>query len=305
AILPPPLLSLSFLAHAPRALLHLHSFPTRRSSDLAMATLDHIENVTSVSSQGQSTVILEFDDSVNMESATIDTREKLDLLSSYWTESVSNPIITKVSPDMLPIITAAVDMEEKSTEELSSIVNNELLSKLEGVSGVASVSISGDIEKEIQVVLDQEKIEQINEKIKEAIQDQMSEAREQLDAAESELETGKQELNNQWSMFSDGSIDFSQGMLSGKLELLKSEIQMAQMESELQEKETEIQQLEIVIKELEKAVAAANEENAQAEAQAVALEQEAAQLKAENEQKEIELKQERAQLEAQIAGLKE
>lgn len=271
----------------------------------AMATLDHIENVTSVSSQGQSTVILEFDDSVNMESATIDTREKLDLLSSYWTESISNPIITKVSPDMLPIITAAVDMEQKSTEELSSIVNNELLSKLEGVSGVASVSISGDIEKEIQVVLDQEKIEQINEKIKEAIQDQMSEAREQLDAAESELETGKQELNNQWSMFSDGSIDFSQGMLSGKLELLKSEIQMAQMESELQEKETEIQQLEIVIKELEKAVAAANEENAQAEAQAVALEQEAAQLKAENEQKEIELKQERAQLEAQIAGLKE
>ena len=69
----------------------------------AMATLDHIENVTSVSSQGQSTVILEFDDSVNMESATIDTREKLDLLSSYWTESVSNPIITKVSPDMLPL----------------------------------------------------------------------------------------------------------------------------------------------------------------------------------------------------------
>ena len=49
-------------------------------------------------------------------------------------------------------------MEQKSTEELSSIVNNELLSKLEGVSGVASVSISGDIEKEIQVVLDQEKL---------------------------------------------------------------------------------------------------------------------------------------------------
>ncbi|CVI67984.1 Swarming motility protein SwrC [Clostridiales bacterium CHKCI001] len=271
----------------------------------AMATLDHIENVTSVSSQGQSTVILEFDDSVNMESATIDTREKLDLISSYWTESVGNPIITKISPDMLPIITAAVDMEQKSTEELSTIVNNELVSKLEGVNGVASVSVSGDIEKEIQVVLDQEKIEQINEKIKEAIQDQMSEAREQLDAAQSELENGKQELNNQLSVFSDGSIDFSQGMLSGKLELLKSEIQMAQMESELQEKETEIQQLEIVIKELEKAVASAKEENAQAEAQAVALEQEAAQLKAENEQKEIELKQERAQLEAQISGLKE
>lgn len=269
----------------------------------AMATLDHIENVTSISSQGQSTVILEFDDSVNMESATIDTREKLDLLSSYWTESVGNPIITKISPDMLPIITAAVDMEQKSTEELSLIVNNELMSKLEGVNGVASVSVSGDIEKEIQVVLDQKKIEQINEKIKKAVQDQMSEAREQLDAAQSELDNGQQELNSQLSVFSNGSIDFSQGMLSGKLELLKSEIQMAQLESELEEKETEIQQLEVVITELEKAVASAKEENAKAEAQAVALEQEAAQLKAENEQKEVELEQKRAQLETQISGL--
>ncbi len=271
----------------------------------AVATLDNIENITSVSSQGQSTVILEFNDSVNMESATIDTREKLDLLSSYWNESVGNPIITKISPDMLPIITAAVDMEGKSSEELSKIVNDELIPKLEGVNGVASVSVNGDIEKEIQVVMDQEKMDQINEKIKKSIQDQMADARAQLEAAEKELTTGKQELNSQLSLFSDGSIDMSQGMLSGKLELLKSEIQMAQMESELKEKETEIQQLEMVITELEKALAAAKEENAKGEATAATLEQEAANLKAENEQKEVELKQKREQLEKQISDLEQ
>ncbi len=268
-----------------------------------MATLDNIENITSVSSQGQSTVILEFDDSVNMESATIDTREKLDLISAYWNESVGNPIITKISPDMMPIITAAVDMEDKSREELSQLVNDELIPKLEGVNGVASVSVNGDVEKEIEVVMDQKKIDRINEKMKKVVQDQMSEARKQLEEAQKQLDSGKTALNSQSSLFSDGSIDLSQGMLTGKLELLKSEIQMAQMESQLQEKGAEIQQMEFVVTEMEKVLNTTKQEIAKNEATVTALEQEAAKLNAENAKREEELNQKKAELEKQIAEL--
>ena len=75
----------------------------------------------------------------------------------------------KISTDMMPVVTAAVGMKGKSAGEVSKFVKDELQSSLAGVEGVASVSTMGMVSDNIQIVLSQEKIDEINKKISAAI----------------------------------------------------------------------------------------------------------------------------------------
>ena len=77
-----------------------------------MATVGNIKNVSSSSSENMSMVILEFNESTNMDSVTIEMREKLDQIGSYWDDSIGKPIIMKLNPDMLPVMVAAVVSKE-------------------------------------------------------------------------------------------------------------------------------------------------------------------------------------------------
>ncbi len=69
-----------------------------RPVEQAMATISNIENVTSVSSENVSTVVLEFSQSANMDAVTIEMRESLDQIEGYWDDSVGSPIIMKLNP---------------------------------------------------------------------------------------------------------------------------------------------------------------------------------------------------------------
>ena len=73
-----------------------------RPVEQSMATVTDIENVSSQSSENMSMVTLEFQKSTDMDSASIEIREKLDQISGYWDESVGKPMIMKLNPDMMP-----------------------------------------------------------------------------------------------------------------------------------------------------------------------------------------------------------
>lgn len=78
----------------------------------SMATISNIKSVSSVSNENYSLVILEFEESTNMDSASLDMRESLDQLEARWTdEMIGSPIIMKLNPDMLPIMIAGVEDE--------------------------------------------------------------------------------------------------------------------------------------------------------------------------------------------------
>lgn len=138
----------------------------------SMATLEHIKSIRSVSRDSVSMVILEFNDGINMDTGTVNMREKIELVRGSWGDMVSNPFILKINPDILPVTVAAVDGEGMSTIDLSSFVNDELLPKLEGTEGVASVSATGLVEESIHVILNDEKIAEQNERIQQAIIDE-------------------------------------------------------------------------------------------------------------------------------------
>ena len=76
--------------------------------EASMATVSNIEGISSVSSENYSTVILEFAQSTDMNAVSLEIRENLDQIKSYWDDSVGSPIIMKLNPDMLPIMIAAV-----------------------------------------------------------------------------------------------------------------------------------------------------------------------------------------------------
>ncbi|MBQ6692029.1 MAG: efflux RND transporter permease subunit [Clostridia bacterium] len=146
----------------------------------SMATLNSIKSISSQSSDNVSMVIMEFSDKVSMDAITVDIREKLNLISGYWDEYVGVPYILKLNPNMLPINISAVTKQGQDTMALTAFLNDKLMYRLEGVEGVASVSVSGGVEEEITVLLSQEKINALNARIQGEISDQFAKAKRQV-----------------------------------------------------------------------------------------------------------------------------
>ncbi len=205
----------------------------------SMATLSDINEVNSISSENVSMVILEFNDEVNMDSVTIDIREKLDLISGYWNDSVGSPMIMKINPDMLPIVVASVDADDMGVEEISRYVKDTVQPALEGVSGVASVTASGLLEKQLNVVIREEQVGRVNEKLKSGISDSLSEAETALKEAAEKIESGKEELSAQTNQFQTGMVQADQGLNEARMQLLQGEIALENAGKELAAKEAE------------------------------------------------------------------
>ena len=162
----------------------------------SMSTLENINTVTSSSSENYSLIFLEFNDNANMDAVSVDIREKISLIEGAWPESVGTPYLMKINPNILPVMVAAVDLDGADTAELTSFLNDTLTNKLEGVSGVAGISVSGAIEKQVNVLLSQEKIDAINEKMQAALAEKFDKADAELSDAKEELQSGKRELQN-------------------------------------------------------------------------------------------------------------
>ncbi|BBF44322.1 RND multidrug efflux transporter [Lachnospiraceae bacterium KM106-2] len=228
-----------------------------RPVEQSMATINNIKDVSSVSNENVSMVILEFNDSVNMDAVTIDIREKLDLASANWKDEIGTPTIMKLNPDMLPIITAAVDVKGMSSKELSQYVNDKVIPSLESVEGVASVTGTGLIDHSVNVVINQKKIDKINKKLKESVQKKMDKASDKIDSAKDKLDDGEKKVTSQTDSFNSGIAQGESKISDAKLQLLLSEIQISNSEAELNKKETELKtsekQLDAKEKELKEA----------------------------------------------------
>ena len=135
----------------------------------SMSTLEHIKQITSTSSENYSMVVLEFEESVNLDTIGVDIQQSITALSAVWDDMVGTPYVMKINPSMLPVEVAAVSMEGMDTVQLTQFLNDTLMPKLEGIPGVAQVSTEGMVEQQLHVILDQDKLDALNEKIAAAI----------------------------------------------------------------------------------------------------------------------------------------
>ncbi len=175
-----------------------------RPMEQSMATLDQIKTVTSTSQDSASMVMLEFEDGVNMDTISVDIQQKISVLQGSWDDTVGTPYVLKINPSMLPVMVAAISCEGMDVYELSDFVEDEILGKLEGISGVASVDVSGSVTRQAHVILDEKKLDALSDDVAKAVrkllgdteaelldaQDEIKEAREQLDSAKASMAAG-------------------------------------------------------------------------------------------------------------------
>lgn len=239
----------------------------------SMATLENISAVTSSSGESYSILFLEFNDSVNMDAISVDIREKISLIEGAWPESVGTPYLMKINPNILPVMIAAVDLDGADVTELTSFLNDTLINKLEGVAGVASISTSGAIEKQMNVLLSQEKIDAVNEKMQAALADQFDKADAELADAKAELENGKQELQSGHETLREEMGKAEGEIYSGKAQLdaadaaISAALEQADEQlPELKSQSKKMDQLIATLDQLEAAQAAFDEQIAAIEA---------------------------------------
>ena len=117
-----------------------------------------LKDITSKSKENISMLILEFNYGVDIDEATNNVRDKLDLLNSALPDQASTPVIFKFSMDDMPIYIMTASAEQ-SLPGLNKILDDKLSTPLARIKGVGSVSVTGAPTREIQVYCDPHKLQ--------------------------------------------------------------------------------------------------------------------------------------------------
>lgn len=168
-----------------------------RPLESALGTAGGLKNISSTSNENSSIIMLEFVQTVNMDSVIIDLSNNLDMVSAQLDSAVSKPMILRINPDMMPIMVATVSMENGNIDEVTRYVSDTLLPAFERIDGVGSVSSSGLLEKKLWVSLDQEKIAALNGRVMEDLEEGLDETRLKLTDARAELSSARKKLEGE------------------------------------------------------------------------------------------------------------
>jgi len=123
----------------------------------AVGTVNGLKKISSLSKEGLSLIILDFDWGINMDFASLGVREKIDLIKERLPLGAEDPIVMKFNPFEIPIAILSVKGNVPSMQ-LRELCRKEIKDELEKIEGVASASIVGGREREILVDLDQGKL---------------------------------------------------------------------------------------------------------------------------------------------------
>ncbi|WP_434937642.1 efflux RND transporter permease subunit [Shewanella sp. HL-SH8] len=122
-----------------------------------------LRKISSISRSGMSDVVLEFEWGSNMDMASLEVREKLDTIELPL--DINKPLLLRFNPNLDPIMRLAFsvpDASDKNLKQMRTFAEEELKRRLEALSGVAAVRLSGGLEQEVHILLNQQKLSQLN-----------------------------------------------------------------------------------------------------------------------------------------------
>jgi HAE1 family hydrophobic/amphiphilic exporter-1 len=125
-----------------------------RPIEETISTVENVKEVTSISQQGISAVMLEFEWGADMNQAQIDVRNALEYIKDVLPSEVTNPMIFAFDLSSMPILYLTLDSKVHGMAELRRIAEHELEPRLERIPGLASAFTSGGLSREIQVQAD-------------------------------------------------------------------------------------------------------------------------------------------------------
>lgn len=129
-----------------------------RTLEGAVGTVNGIKNITSYSSRGSSMIIAEFAWGTDLNLATNQIRDRMDIYSAMLPSDVSKPMIIKMDPTMMPIIQILLS-GDVDLVELTKVAEDIVSPALERVNGVASVSIDGGVTEEIRITANPQRLQ--------------------------------------------------------------------------------------------------------------------------------------------------
>jgi HAE1 family hydrophobic/amphiphilic exporter-1 len=124
----------------------------------ATAAVEGLVDLQSISSEGRSLVIAQFDYGTDMDQASLKVRERVDMVEGFLPEDASAPTILRFDPSDLPILDIALTAPAISSLELQAFVEEELKPKLEQVDGVANVDVIGGVEDQVEIRFSREQL---------------------------------------------------------------------------------------------------------------------------------------------------
>jgi len=125
----------------------------------AVNTISGVRTLTSRSLEGRSTVIIEFELTVNAIAAAQDVREKIAPVTPRFRDEVKQPEIVRFSPDNQPVASITIRSERRDLRELTTLADQVILKRLQTVRGVGQAYIVGGLKRRINILPNPEKMQ--------------------------------------------------------------------------------------------------------------------------------------------------
>ncbi len=213
--------------------------------EASMATISNVKNISSQSNENYSMVVMEFEQSADMDSVSLEIRESLDQIKSYWDDSVGSPIIMKLNPNMLPVMIAAVGVDGMTDAEISEYTQEEVIPRLESIEGVASATATGLLDENVNVIIRQDKIDAINEQVFGSIDNELADAQKEIDDGKKELADSEKEISDSIADIQENEQDLAdarQEIEDGKKELADGKAELSSKKAELESQKEELEE---------------------------------------------------------------
>jgi HAE1 family hydrophobic/amphiphilic exporter-1 len=123
-----------------------------------LSTVENLDSIYSQTLAGQSIVMLEFKYGTDMNFATLQMREKIDMIKGFLPDAVTDPMVVKADLSMMPVIQLGLS-GGKNLKDLKDLAEDVIQPRLERQAGVASVSVTGGYTREIQILVNPVKME--------------------------------------------------------------------------------------------------------------------------------------------------
>ncbi|ABW20142.1 efflux RND transporter permease subunit [Alkaliphilus oremlandii] len=122
-----------------------------------IATVRNIDTVSSISSEGNSIVIAQFNNGTDMDFAALEMREKVDMIKGFLPDGATTPMVLKIDPNSMPIIQIALSTKG-DLSGLQTLAEDTFSQRLERIDGVASVSVGGGFTSEVEILVEQNEL---------------------------------------------------------------------------------------------------------------------------------------------------
>lgn len=125
----------------------------------SVSAIGGLKKLSSTSSEGISSIRMEFEIGTDLNDAAADVRSKLDALRNALPQDAKAPVLIKADIGAVPVISLSVSSDRRSPLELRSLADDKLKVQLSKIPGVAAVAVSGGDVREVRVEVDKSRLE--------------------------------------------------------------------------------------------------------------------------------------------------